>query len=190
MLEWWLEPPVVLRELLHVHVDDLVEQREGVHLPSRRPAVHLRTKCRLTNISTVTAAINAMRAPVTLRLQPLTAISTVVGTMARGRVARKVPRRTNSDTPPRPRRCADLGSCPQDPCPALKSGAACAISPGNPSLCRSSCPSSPPSPPGTSSGSHRSAGSAEALPGTKMRPLVHLTIHAREDDGHRTRIAR
>ena len=62
----------------------------------------------------------------------LTAISTVVGTMARGRVARKVPRRTNSRTPPRPRRCAALGSRPPNPCRALKSGVACAISPGNP----------------------------------------------------------
>ena len=96
------------------------------------------------------------------------------GVLARGRDARKVRRRTNSHTPPRPRHCTALGPGPQDPCPALKSGAARAISPGNPSLCRSSCPSSPPSPPGTSSGRHRSAGSAEALPGTKMRPFAHL----------------
>ena len=62
----------------------------------------------------------------------LTAISTVVGVMARGRVARKVPRRTNSRTSPRPRRSAALGPRPRDPCRALKSGVACAISPGNP----------------------------------------------------------
>jgi len=124
VLEWWLEPPVVLRELLHVHVDDLVEQREGVHLPSRRPAVHLRTKCRLTNTSTLTAAMNAMRAPVTLRSQPLTAIPTTVGTMARGRVARKVPTVTNlhPTTPAPPLRRSRLLPSGPLPCTEIRSG--------------------------------------------------------------------
>ena len=118
-----------------------------------------------------------MRAPVTLRSQPLTTISTMGGTMARGRVARKAPRRTNSRTPPRPRRSAALGPRPRDPCRAPISRAACAISPGNPSLRRSCCPSSPPAPPRMSSGRHRSAGSAEAFPGTKMRPFATLRVH-------------
>ena len=145
--------------------------------PSRRSAVHLRTKCRHTSIRAGSMVVDAMRAPLTLRSQPLSTNLAMDGVLARGRDARKVRRRTNSHTPPRPRHCTALGPGPQDPCPALKSGVARAISPGNPSLCRSSCPSSPPSPPGTSSGRHRSAGSAEALPGTKMRPLDTLTVH-------------
>jgi len=71
----------------------------------------------------------------------------MVGTMARGRAARKVPRRTNPDTSPRPRWTAAARFRPQEPCRAPISGVACAISPGNPSLRRSSRPSSPPGPP-------------------------------------------
>ena len=80
------------------------------------------------------------------------------GVMARGRAARKAPRRMNPHTPPRPRRCATLRFRPRNPCHALKSGAACAISPGNPSLRRTNRPSSPPGPPRMSSGRHRCAG--------------------------------
>ena len=178
MSEWWLKPPFLFHELLHVHVDDLVEQREGVHPPPRRPAVHLRTKCRLTNISTVTATVNTMRAPLTLRSQPLTVNLAMDGVMARGRAARKAPRRTNPATPPRPRCAAGARFRPQDPCRAPKSGAACAISPGNPSLRRSCCPSPPPAP-RMSSGRHRSAVSAEAFPGTTMRPLDTLIVPAK-----------
>ena len=144
--------------------------------PSRRSAVHLRTTCRHTTIRAVSATVNTMRAPLTLRSQPLTVNLAMDGVMARGRAARKAPRRTNSRTPPRPRRSAALGPCPRDPCRAPISRAACAISPGNPSLRRSCCPSSPPAPPRMSSGRHRSAGSAEAFPGTKMRPFATLTV--------------
>ena len=77
--------------------------------------------------------------------------------------ARKARRRTNPDAPPRPRRCAALRFCPRYPCRAPISGAACAISPGNPSLCRSSRPSSPPAPPRMSSGRRRCAGRISAI---------------------------
>ena len=113
--------------------------------------------------------VKTMRAPLTLRSQPLTVISTVGGTMARGRAARKAPRRTNPATPPRPRCAASARFRPQDPCRAPISGAACAISPGNPSLRRSSCPSSPPAPPRTSSGRHLSAGRISAILGILMQ---------------------
>ena len=111
------------------------------------------------------------------RVRWVTATSTVVGTMARGRVARKVPRRTNSRTPPRPRRCAALRFRPRNPCRALKSGAACAISPGNPSLCRSRRPSSSAAPPRMSSGRHRSAGSAKPENRLKISQLATLSVH-------------
>ena len=61
------------------------------------------------------------------------AFKTTNRSMARGRAARKVPRRTNPRTPPRPRRCANLRFCPRDRRCAPTSGVACAISPGNPS---------------------------------------------------------
>ena len=109
-----------------------------MYSPSRSSAVHLRTKCRHTSIRAGSMVVDAMRAPLTLLSQPLSTNLAMDGVLARGRDARKVRRRTNSHTPPRPRHCAALGPGPQDPCPALKSGAACAISPGNPSLCRSS----------------------------------------------------
>ena len=96
--------------------------------------------------------------------------------LARGRAARKVPRRTNSRTPPRPRRCATLGPSPQDACRSLKSGVACAIFPGNPSLCRSRHPSSPPAPPRMSSARHRSARSAEPENRLKISQFGTLSV--------------
>ena len=116
-----------------------------------------------------------MRAPVTLRSQPLSTKLTTVATMARGRAARKAPRRTNPTTPPRPRRRATLRFCPRVPCRAPISGAACAISPGNPSLRRSSRPSSPPAPPRMSSGRRRCAGRISAFSCNRMTPFGSLT---------------
>ena len=38
MSEWWLEPPFLLRELLHAHVDDLVVAQTKAQLPTSTTA--------------------------------------------------------------------------------------------------------------------------------------------------------
>ena len=163
MLEWWLEPPFFISELLHAHVDGLLLALDHdvpplACSPVPAPTNSPRTSIRSQNMMAVKAESSEwwLEPPVCLQLA-------MVGTMARGRAARNAPRCTNPQTPPRPRCAAGARFRPQYPCRAPLSGAACAISPGNPSLRRSSCPSSPPAPPRTSSGRHVSAGRISAI---------------------------
>ena len=155
--EWWIEPPFLLRELRHAHVDGLLLDLDHdvpplACAPVPAPTNSPRTSIRSQNMMAVKVESSEwwLEPPVCLQLA-------MVGTMARGRAARKAPRRTNPATSPRPRHAAGARFRPQDPCRAPISGAACAISPGNPSLRRSCCPSSPPAPPRMSSGRHRRA---------------------------------
>ena len=158
MSEWWLEPPFLLLELRHAHVDGLLLALDHdvlAPLATTFPCAY-----------ELTAHINpqsdhAGRLGGIIRM---VARATDLPPTRHGwhhgasRAARKVPRRTNPDTPTRPRWAAGARFRHRKPCRAPISGAACAISPGNPSLRRSSRPSSPPAPPRMSSGRHRCAG--------------------------------
>eukprot|EP01043_Picozoa_sp_COSAG02_P073898 COSAG02_NODE_14561_length_1259_cov_6.828448_2_plen_209_part_00 len=101
----------------------------------------------------------------------------MVGTMARGRAARNAPRRTNPQTSPRPRCAAGARFRPRYPCRAPIFGAACAISPGNPSLRHRSHPSSPSTstaPDGRPATSHTAS----------LRPYELTTALGQHPDGH------